>query len=65
MDSLEDGALVSDVSRGGQTKTTDETGAEIRENVSVQVRHNKENVGVEIGVGSHLFTVLIRLPFVR
>jgi hypothetical protein len=54
VDSLKDGALVSNVSRGGQTKTANETSAHVGENVSVQVGHDEDLVVVGQGVGDHL-----------
>lgn len=54
MNGLEDGALITNVSRGGETETTDETGAHIGENVAVEVRHDEDLVVVRVGVGNHL-----------
>jgi hypothetical protein len=54
VDSLEDGALVTNVAGRGQTKTTNETSAHIRQNVSVQVGHNEDFVVVGSGVRDHL-----------
>ena len=54
VDSLEDGALVTNVAGGGETKTTDETGAHVGENVTVQVGHDKDLVVVRVGIGDHL-----------
>ena len=54
VDSLEDGALVTNVSGRSKTKTTDQTGAHVGENVSVQVGHNKNLVVVGERVGDHL-----------
>lgn len=54
VDSLEDGALVTNVTGGGKTKTTDQTGAHVGENVSVQVGHNEDLVVVGKRVGDHL-----------
>lgn len=54
VDSLEDGALVTNVARWGETKSTDQTSAHVGENVSVQVRHNEDLVVVWNGVGNHL-----------
>lgn len=54
MDSLEDGALVTNVARGGKTKTTDETSAHVGENVTVEVGHDQDLVVVGVGVGNHL-----------
>ena len=54
VDSLEDRALVTNVTGGGQTKTTDETGAHVGENVTVQVGHDKNLVVVRSGVGCDL-----------
>lgn len=54
VDGLEDGALVTNVAGGGKTKTTDETGAHVGENVTVEVRHDKDLVVVRERVGDHL-----------
>lgn len=54
VDGLEDGALVTNVSGRCKTKTTDQTSAHVRENVSVQVRHNEDLVVVGQRVGNHL-----------
>lgn len=54
VDSLEDGALISNVSGGGKTKTTDETSAHIGENVTVKVGHDQDLVVVWGRVGDHL-----------
>lgn len=51
---LEDGALVTNVTGGGQTKTTDQTGAHVGQNVTVQVGHDKDLVVVGSGVGDDL-----------
>ena len=51
---LKDGALVTDVAGGGETKTTDETGAHVGENVTVKVGHDQDLVVVREGVGGHL-----------
>jgi hypothetical protein len=54
VDSLEDGALVTNVARGGEAKTTNETSAHVGENVTVQVGHDEDLVIVRVGVGDHL-----------
>lgn len=54
VDSLEDGALISNVSGGGETKTTNETSAHIGENVTVKVGHDQDFVVVWSRVGDHL-----------
>lgn len=54
VDGLEDGALVTNVTRGGQTKTTDQTGAHVGKNVTVKVGHNQDLVVVGGGVGDDL-----------
>lgn len=54
VDSLEDGALVSNVSGWGKTETTDETSAHIGENVAVKVGHDEDFVVVWGRVGDHL-----------
>lgn len=51
VDGLEDGALVTNVTGGGETETTDQTGAHIGQNVTVQVRHNEDLVVVGGRVG--------------
>lgn len=51
---LEDGALITDVAGGGETETTDETGAHVGENVTVKVGHDEDLVVVGSGVGGHL-----------
>lgn len=59
VDGLEDGALVTNVARGGETKTTNETGAHVGENVTVQVGHDKDLVVVRVRVGDHLKTGVV------
>jgi len=54
VDGLEDGALVTNVTGGGETETTDQTGAHVRENVTVQVGHNEDLVVVGGRVGDDL-----------
>ena len=54
VDSLEDGALVTNVARRGQTETTDQTSAHVGQNVAVQVGHDEDLVVVGQGVGNHL-----------
>jgi hypothetical protein len=54
VDSLEDGAVVTDVTRGSKTETTDETSAHVGENVSIQVGHDEDLVVVGDRVGNHL-----------
>lgn len=51
VNSLEDRALVSNVSRWSQSETTDQTGAHIGQNVSVQVGHDENLVVVWGGIG--------------
>jgi hypothetical protein len=54
VDSLEDGALVTNVTRGGQTETTDQTSAHVGKNVTVQVGHDEDLVVVGGRVGGDL-----------
>jgi hypothetical protein len=54
VDSLEDGAVVTNVAGGGKTETTDETSAHVGQNVSVQVGHDEDLVVVGDRVGDHL-----------
>ena len=54
VDGLEDGALVTDVTRGGETKATDQTGTHVGQNVTVQVGHDEDFVVVRGGVGDDL-----------
>lgn len=43
---LEEGSVLSNVARRGKTKTTNKTGAHVGENVTVQVGHHHDAVGV-------------------
>jgi hypothetical protein len=52
--SFEDRALVTNVSGRRKTETANETGAHIRENITVQVGHDKDLVIVWRGVSDHL-----------
>jgi hypothetical protein len=54
VDSLEDGAFVADVTGGGQTETTDQTGAHVGKDIAIQVRHDEDLVVVGSRVGSDL-----------
>jgi hypothetical protein len=54
VDGLENGALVTNVTRGGKTQTTNQTSAHVGENVTVQVGHDKNLVVVGKRVGNHL-----------
>lgn len=54
MDRLEDRRISADVSRGRQTKTTDEAGAHVGQNVTVQVWHDHDAVRVGSGVLNNL-----------
>jgi len=60
VDGLEDGALVSDVARGSETKTTDQTSTHIGQNVSVQVGHDQDLVVVGERVGNHLQACVVQ-----
>lgn len=59
VDGLEDRALVTNVSGGGETKTTDQTGAHIGENVTVEVGHDKDLVVVRSRVSDHLEAAVV------
>lgn len=52
--SFENRAFVTNVSGWRKTETTNETGAHVRKNVTVQVGHDKDLVVVWRGVGDHL-----------
>lgn len=54
VNSFEDGALITDIARGGKTEATNETGAHVGKNVTVEVRHDKNLVVVGDGIGGHL-----------
>lgn len=54
VDSLEDGALVTNVAGGSETETTNQTSAHIGQNVTVKVRHDQDLVVVGERVGDHL-----------
>lgn len=60
MDSLKDGSVLSNVTRWGQTETTNETSGKIGEDITVQVGHNHDGIGERSGVGSDLY--MSRLP---
>lgn len=51
VDSLKDRDLVTHVTRGGKTKTTNEAGGKVRENVTVQVGHDHDVLLVRSRVG--------------
>lgn len=55
MNGLEDGSVLSNVTRWGQTETTNETSGEIGEDITVQVGHNHYGIGERSGVGSDLY----------
>ena len=50
MNGLEDGSVLSNVTRWRQTETSDETGTHVGQDVSVQVGHDHDGVGVRGGV---------------
>jgi len=54
VDSLEDGSVLSNVTRWGETETTNETGGKIGEDITVQVGHDHDGVGEGGWVGSDL-----------
>ena len=47
---LEDGSVLSNVTRWRQTETSDKTGTHVGQDVSVQVGHDHDGVGVRSGV---------------
>ena len=51
---LEDGSVLSNVTRWRQTETSDETGTHVGQDVSVQVGHDHDGVGKGSWVGSDL-----------
>ena len=51
---FEDGALITDISGGGETEATDQTSAHIGENVTIQVGHNHDFIVVRSWVGGDL-----------
>jgi hypothetical protein len=54
VDGLEDGALVTNVARGSETETANQTSAHVGQNVTVQVGHDQDLVVVREGVSRHL-----------
>lgn len=54
VDSLENGALVTDVAGGGKTEATDQASAHVGQNVTVQVGHDEDLVVVGQRIGNHL-----------
>lgn len=59
VDGLEDGDLVTHVTRWGQPKTTNETGAQIRHDVTVEIWHHHHAVLVLTWVSDHLQTGVV------
>lgn len=53
VDGLEDGDLVTHVTRGSETETANETGAHVGEDITVEVGHDEDLVVVGDGVGGH------------
>lgn len=60
MDSFEDGALVTDVARGGETQTANETGAHVGQNITVEVGHDQDLVAVRGRVGGDLQASIVQ-----
>ncbi len=60
MHGLEDRAFVADVARGRQTKTADQTGAHVGQDVAVQIRHDEHLVVVGRGIGDDLQTSVVQ-----
>lgn len=60
VDGFEDGALVTDVARGGKAETTDETGAHVGENVTVEVWHDQNLIVVWCRVGNHVQASIVQ-----
>lgn len=54
VDSLKDGGITTNVTGGCQTETTDKTSAHIGKNISVQVGHDHDGVGVDAGILDNL-----------
>ena len=50
MDGLEDGRVSSNVSRRGESESSDQSGAHVGENVAVEVRGHEDGVGERRGV---------------
>lgn len=51
---LKNGALITNVAGWGQTQTTDQTGAHVRQDITVQVGHDEDLVVVRRRVGNDL-----------
>lgn len=56
VDGLEDGGGISDVAGRCEAESTDEAGAEIRENITVEIRHDHDPIRVRCGVLDHAET---------
>lgn len=56
---LEDRALVTNVAGGRKTKTTDQPSAHIRQDITVQVRHDEDLIGVRGRVGGDLQAAVV------
>lgn len=46
VNSFEDGSVLSDVSRGSESETSDQTSTHVGKNITVEVRHNHDSVSV-------------------
>jgi hypothetical protein len=60
VDGFENGAFVSDVTRRCKTKTTNQTSAHIREDITIEIRHNQDLVVIGSGVSNDLQASVVK-----
>lgn len=54
MNSFEDRGIATDVTGGGEAKTTDQASAHVRQNITVKVRHDHDGISVKGGIRNDL-----------
>ena len=60
MHGFEDGALIADIARGGETQATDQASTHIGQDIAVEVRHDEDLVAVRRGIGDDFQTGIVQ-----
>lgn len=60
MDGLENGAVAANVAAGGQAQATNQAGAQIADNVAVQIGHDHDGIGKDLRVLHNLCRIIWR-----
>lgn len=55
VDGFEDGGITTNVTRGSQTKTTDQTSTHIGQDITIQVGHDHDGIRVDGRISSDLY----------